>query len=139
MSRKDIKVGVLIGRGPPPGYLWTVFILDIAFEESQKILTAEQYDYIADRIRDLASEEDPGHSDLCSVDAVEEFFELREKYGPLKKTCVRVFFHLDNSNGTKAIVVLGVMKKEAEGKTPPGDRIRMRRRMRLYDSGNLKG
>jgi hypothetical protein len=35
---KDVKVGVQRGGGPPPGYRWTVLILDMAYDEAKKFL-----------------------------------------------------------------------------------------------------
>ena len=40
MEQKPIKVGVTEGQGPPPGYNWSVWILDSAFDEAQGFLNA---------------------------------------------------------------------------------------------------
>ena len=90
-------------------------------------------------MRELAREKDPTHSQSLSVDAVEDFHELREKGGVLGKINVRVFFAVDKRKTADidhhAIVVLGAVKKESEGKTPEGDRIRIKRRLRKYLAG----
>ena len=67
------------------------------------------------------------------VRPIEGFHELRDKGGILGNLNVRVFFTLQKSES--ALVVLGVIKKQNDGPTPAGDKIRMRRRMRKYVNG----
>ncbi len=130
----EAKVGVRVGQTAPAGtYQWTVFILSWAYDEARKILDADQYEYAVSQIMVLATEADPTHSVLCSVDAIEDFYELREKHGVLGKINLRVFFHLDRER--RAIVLLGAFKKENNGPTPDGTRVTMRRRKRLYCEG----
>lgn len=135
----QVKVGVRIGVGIPP-YQWSVWILDLAYDEAMKFLDESQYAYLSEQMRELAREKDPTHSQLLSVDAIEDFHELREKGGVLGKTNVRVFFAMDKRKTAgvdhHAIVVLGAVKKETEGKTPEGDRIRIKRRLRKYLAGD---
>lgn len=129
--RKDVKIGVVAGdEGTDGVYQWNVLILDRAYGEAMKILNADQYAYAAAQVKALATERDPTHSDLCSVDAIEDFHELREKHGVLGKTNLRIFFFLDRIRN--AIVILGVIKKENNGPTPHGTRVTMRRRKRLF-------
>jgi hypothetical protein len=78
VAKKPVKVGVHQGGGPPPGYRWTVQILDCAHGEAMGFLNADQYEHLAAQIRELASEADPTHSVTQSIDAVEDFFELRD-------------------------------------------------------------
>ena len=128
---KDVKIGVLAGDAGKDGeYQWNVLILDRAYEEAMKILNVEQYAYTAAQVKALATEQDPTHSNLCSVDAIEDFHELREKHGVLGKINLRVFFFLDRTRS--AIVILGVIKKENNGPKPDGTRVTMRRRKRLF-------
>ena len=58
----------------------------------------------------------------------------------LGKINVRVFFAIDKRKlhgvDHRAIVVLGTIKKESEGKTPEGDKIRIGRRLRKYLAGD---
>lgn len=132
---KDVKVGVKADTiGPHGNFRWSVLILDVAFREAMKILSADQYSYIAEQVKALASEEDPTHSNLCSVDAIEDFHELREKHGVLGKINLRVFFWVNTND--KEMVILGVIKKENNGPTPVGTRITMRRRKRLFTQGS---
>jgi hypothetical protein len=86
------------------------------------------------QLRDLAKHRDPTHSESLSLDKIEDFFELREKGGVLGRLNVRVFFGVDKDN--RAIVILGVLKKENNGATPVGDKITMRRRWRKYQAGD---
>lgn len=46
---------------------------------------------------------------------------------------VRLFYSIDQA--ARAIVILGVVKKEAEGATPVWMKVQMRRRKRLYEQG----
>jgi mRNA-degrading endonuclease RelE of RelBE toxin-antitoxin system len=132
-ERKVIKVGVKEGGGEPPGYKWNVEILDQAFEEAMGFLDEDQYAHLANQIRELARQDDPTHSDAIDIRPVEGFHEIRDKGGVLRKLNVRVFYAVHKP--TRAIVVLGTIKKENNGPTPTGDRIRMRRRRRLYLEG----
>lgn len=128
--KKKVKVGVVAGGGPPPGYFWTVEILSQAYDEAIDFLKEHQYEHLANQFRELARQNDPTHSDTIDVRPIEEFHELRDKGGVLTNLNVRVFFFVHKP--TRTIVVLGTMKKENNGPTPVGDRLRMRRRMRLY-------
>jgi hypothetical protein len=138
---KGLKIGVRVGAGPEPGYEWNVWILDLAYKEAMKFLDEDQYAHLSQQMRELARDQDPTHSAILSVDAVRDFFELREKGGPLGKINVRVFFFPDTREqkpgpANHAIVVLGAIKKENEGRTPPGDIIRIQRRLRKYLEGD---
>lgn len=128
MERKPVKIGVLKGDGPPPGYEWNVLILDIAYQEAMSFLTEEQYEHLAMQFKELAGDSDPSHSRVADVRKIEDYFELRDKGGILGKTNVRVFFGLEQDR--KNIIVLGCFKKETDGKTPTGIRVSMRRRWR---------
>jgi hypothetical protein len=130
LPRKPIKVGVKIGGGPPPGYRWNAEILDRAYDEAMAFLDSEQYDHMAGQVRELALQDDPTHSDTIDVQSIEEYHEIRDKGGVLRGLNVRVFYFVRKE--TRTIVVLGAIKKENNGPTPPGDRVCMRRRMRLY-------
>lgn len=134
MGKKLIKVGVHRGGGAPPGYLWSVWILDAAYDEAMGFLDADQYEHLACQFRDMATEVDPTHSQFASVDAVEDFHELRDRAGILGGMNVRVFFHLDDVHA--ALLVLGAIKKQNNGPTPIGDKIRMRGRRRKYINGD---
>jgi hypothetical protein len=130
---KEVKVGVTQGGGPPPGYLWAVDILDECFHEVMKFLNKSQYCHLALQFKELARESDPSHSVTADIDAIESFFELRDKGGILGGMNVRVFFLLDKEK--PSIVVLGGIKKQNDGPTPIGARVRMRRRARNYRNG----
>lgn len=132
---KEIKVGVKAGAGEPP-YVWSVLILDVAYEEAMSFLDEDQYSHLACEVQDMAREADPSHSAIASVDAIEDYHELRDKGGPLGKINVRVFFWLDTRKGSYAIVILGAKKKEAEGQTPVGWKLTMQRRLRKYRNGD---
>jgi hypothetical protein len=135
VAGKEVKIGVK--EGGHPGYLWTVKILDMAYRESRQVLKEAEYQHMAMQVKALATEETPSHSQLCSVDAIEDFYELRDRGGPLGGKNVRVFFGLNTDNGFKDIVVLGTIVKQNNGPTPQGDKIRMRRRWRKYKAGEI--
>lgn len=132
MDGKVIRVGVKEGGGSPPGYRWSVWILNVAFDEAMSFLSPVQYEHLAMQFRELASQENPTHSDAISIRHMtpEDFCELRDKGGVLGNINTRVFFGVDKGN--RAIVVLGSIKKQNDGPTPKGDIIRIRRRWRLY-------
>jgi phage-related protein len=133
MADKPVKIGVRRGGGPPPGFRWSVQILDLAYNEARGFLTEAQYQHMAAQVRELASESDPTHSQTQSVDAIEDFHELRDTGGILGGLNVRVFF-LDKLNSD--MVIIGCVSKQNNGPTPQGDTIRMRRRKRKYLSGD---
>lgn len=133
MARKPLKVGVRENPDADPPSNWGVFYLAIARDEAQHLLDEAQYHHIADQFKQLASERDPTHSQLVDVRPIEDFFELRDKGGPLGRLNIRVFFLMDKAN--RAMIVLGTIKKEADGPTPLGDKIVMRIRKRRYLSG----
>jgi len=119
--------------GPPPGYRWGVDILSEGYHEVMKFLNDDQYSHLALQFKELARETDPSHAQTADIDAIEDFYELRDKGGVLGGMNVRVFFLLDKQRST--IVVLGGIKKQNDGPTPLGAKIRMRRRARKYRSG----
>jgi hypothetical protein len=109
--------------------------LDVAFEESMSFLTRPQYVHFAQQFKELAQSSDPTHSDTISLDKIEDFYEMRDKGGVLGPLNVRIFFDVDA--GKRAIVAVGAIKKQNNGPTPQGDKIRMRRRCRQYRNGEL--
>jgi hypothetical protein len=137
MAKKDVKVGVHEGGGPPPGYRWSVHVLQAAFVEANKFLCQDQYQHVAQQIKELAREDDPSHSLTQSIDAIEDFFELKDKWGILRNINLRVFFHLDSDRSI--LLVLGAINKKNDGPTPRGDKIRMRNRLRRYKRGEFQG
>lgn len=132
---KPLKVGLQAGAGPLPGYLWSVHYLSIARDEAMEFLTDDQYAHVVGLIRALASEADPTHPSTVTVEAVEGFFELKDKGGILGKINLRVYFA--TSPNDKAIVILGAIKKEAEGPTPAWVRVRIRGRLRKFRDGEF--
>jgi len=134
--RKAVKTGVKEGFGPPPGYRWSVDILDASHSEAMSILTEDQYDHVARQVRELASEDEPTRCETVDIRPIDTFFELRDKGGILGKINIRVFFCL--SHETRTIVILGTYNKKQDGKTPDYIRILMRYRMRNYFNGFSK-
>lgn len=118
------------GGGPIPGYHWSIEAFDAVLAEASKLFTEPQYWHVVDQFRQLASEVDPTHSNIVSIDAIEDFLELREKGGPLGRLNARIYFFLDKQN--KCIVLLGARKKENNGPTTVACRIAMRHRLRRY-------
>jgi hypothetical protein len=129
-ERKQVKIGVKQGGGPPPGYLWNVHILDWAFDEAMDFLDDDQYDHMASQVKELATQQDPTHSPTVDIRPIEDFFEIRDKWGILGRINVRVFYFVHKASRT--IVILGAINKKNDGETPIGDKYRMRRRKRIY-------
>ena len=127
-GRKRLKTGVVQGGGPPPGYSWNVGILDVAYNEAIEMIAAHQYRHLAWQFKELAMQRDPTRSELISLDQIEDFYELRDRGGPLGPLNVRVFFGVDDAG--RSIIVLGTIAKKNDGKTRLGDKVRMRRRWR---------
>ena len=132
--KKPMRLATEAGSGQPP-FEWDVFVLACVYGEAAKTLTGAQYQHVVQQVRELARENDPTHPATVSVDAVEDFHELRDKGGVLRNTNVRVFWGVDKVE--RAIVVLGLIKKQNNGPTPTGDKIRMRRRWRKYKNGDF--
>lgn len=130
MSKDGLRV-LGVGGGPPPGYLWNVEVLDVAYREAMRELDDAQYEYLADQVRELARQPDPTHADHLSIDAVDDFHELREKGGVLGRKNMRVFFSV-HPDPWRVLVILGVKKKEADGQTPVHFKVTMSRRRRLW-------
>lgn len=133
-KRKPIKIGVREGQGSPP-FEYSVGILDRAFEEAMNILNAAQYQHMALQVRELAMQKDPTHSETVDVRKIDDFLEIRDCGGVLNGINVRVFFGLDA--GERWMIIIGVIKKQNNGKTPKGDKTRMKRRWRKYKSGEF--
>ena len=132
---KKLKVGVKEGGGVPPGYEWNVLIFDRAYNEAISFLDASQYRHMAMQVKELAMESEPTKSTTVDVRKIEEFYEIRDKGGPLGGLNVRVFFGVDGKK--RSLVVLGAIKKQNDGPTPIGDKVRMRRRWRAYENGDV--
>src|SRR5262245_7895758 len=89
-ARKPVKVGVKEGEGPPPGYKWSVDVLDHAFTEAMAFLDEDQYAHVAGQVRELATEDEPTRSSTVDVRPIEDFYEIRDKGGILRKINVRL-------------------------------------------------
>lgn len=133
-AERKLKVGVRRGGGRPPVYKWNCLYLAAARDETLSALDEAQYHHLVEQFQELARHDDPSRSDVLSIDKIEDFYELRDKGGPLGRMNVRVFYLIDKK--PRAVVVLGFIKKEADGKTPLGDIMRMRRRKRRYEAGD---
>jgi hypothetical protein len=132
---KLIKVGVQAGAGPLPGYLWSVHYLSSARDEAMGFLNDAQYAHVVDLVRSLAAEPDPTHPVTVTVEAVEDFFELKDKGGVLGKINLRVYFTV--SQKEEAIVILAAIKKEMDGQTPNWVKTRVRYRLRKFREGEF--
>lgn len=118
-----------IGGGPPPGYRWNVEADNRVYSEQRKELDNEaQRQHLQEQVQELARSEQPSSPLTVDVRPIETFFELRDKGGVLNGINIRLFFGIHHS--TKTIVLLGICKKQNNGPTPMGDRIRMRKRWR---------
>lgn len=132
---QQLKVGVRRGGGPPPGYEWSVGVVDFIFEEAIKTLRENGYMQLAQYVRELAMQPDPTHSATVDVRPIEDFFEIRDKGYPYGGANVRLFFTVDHQE--RIIVPLGVIKKQNDGPTPEPDKARMRLRLRRYRRGEF--
>lgn len=133
MAKRQLRVGVRVGGGPPPGYEWNVWFLNLAYRETSGVFSDAQYRHLALQVQELARHEKPSHPPTLDVDKIEDFYELRDKGGVLGPLNARVFWGLDKE--ARAIVVIGAIAKQNNGPTPQGDKVRMRRRWRKYKKG----
>ncbi len=117
----EIKTRMQAGR-------WTLAYFDAAAADGRRFLTEEQYWYVVGQLEQLGDEDDPTHPLTVDVRPIEDYHELRDKGGILGKINLRVYFWVATEHRT--IVVLGSVKKEAEGKVPSHVKIRMRNRKR---------
>ena len=129
-GRKAVKVGVHEGGGLPPGYRWSLLILDQAYVESMSFLDGDQYGHLARQFQVLARQDEATRSRTVDVRPIEDYYELRDKGGVLGRINVRVFYCVDHD--ARNVVVLGAINKKNDGPTHMADKITMRRRMRLY-------
>lgn len=132
---KPLKVGVQAGAGPVPGYLWSVHYLASARDEAMSFLNEVQYAHVADLVRALASESNPARPMTVTVEAVEDFYELKDKGGVLGKINLRVFFTVNQAE--KVILILAAIKKEDDGKTPIWAKTKVRYRLRKFREGEF--
>lgn len=114
-----------VGKQAP----WRLGYLEVAAEEGRKLLNDEQYDHAVDQFEALATEVDPTRSLTADVQAIDRFYELRDKGGILGKINLRVYFTVETAR--KIIVVLGVYKKEDEKQAPKWLIVKMRNRLRI--------
>lgn len=133
-KKRQLKTGVKAGDGPPPGYFWSVGILDFAYQESRELLSASQYQHMAMQVKEIAACEQPTACQTVDIKPLDQIYEIRDKGGPLGGLNIRLFFGVDADN--RIIVILGVIKKQNSGKTPLGDKVTMCRRWRKYLAGD---
>jgi hypothetical protein len=105
----------------------------LALDEAEECLSAAGYKHLELQVKELAREAEPTACETVDVRAIEDFYEIRDKGGVLGKANIRVFFGVDHKR--RALIVLGVIKKQNDGPTPLGDKVRMRRRWRYYAAG----
>jgi hypothetical protein len=127
---KAIKVGVKEGAGAPPGYKWNVDLLSQVHGEAMSFLTPDQYGHLAEQVRELARGDEPTKCQTVDVRPIEDYFEIRDKGGLLKKINARIFFCVCHS--TRTIAVVGAINKKNDGPTPDHVKILMRYRTRRY-------
>ena len=116
MAKKQIKVGVNEGGGPPPGYLWSVLFLTVAEREAKSDLTLPEYLHVVDHIKALASEKNPTKPVTVSSDDLDGVFELRIKGGPLAKKNMRVFYSVE----PEPLIILIVGCRQGSGSIAMG-------------------
>lgn len=135
LAKKEVKIGVKIGGGLPPGYLWKIDILDCAYEESCRFLDEAQRDHVAEQFRELARQDDPTHSLTVDIKQINSYYEFRDKGGVLQKINVRVFFYVHKP--TRTLVILSSVNKKNDGATREHVKIRVEDRLSRYLKKNI--
>ena len=110
-------------------------MINSVHKEAMDLLTPLQHKHMALQVKELAMQGDPTRSETVSLDRIEDFYEIRDKGGPLGGLNVRLFFGVDDERRT--LVILGVITKQNSGPTPAGDKVRMRNRWRKYKNGEF--
>jgi hypothetical protein len=108
-------------------------LIDFVVRDTTKLLGATGYEHLAMQMRELAACEEPTSCETVDVKAIEDFYEIRDKGSPFGGANVRLFFGVDKAN--RCLVPLGTIKKQNDGPTLLGDKIRMRDRWRRYRNG----
>ena len=124
------KTALRQGGGPPPGYEWTVMVLDQAYKEATDLLDDDQYAHMVAQVKELARESEPTRCETVDVRKLGELHEIRDKWGILKRLNVRVFFFVENSR--RLLIILGVINKTNDGATPVASKLLMEYRLRKF-------
>lgn len=74
---------VILRADESPRRQWTPGHIRASAKEAKKFLNGVQYDHAVQLMLTLCEEDDPTHPVLSDVDAVEDFYELRDKGGVL--------------------------------------------------------
>jgi hypothetical protein len=117
-------------RRSPGRFEWTVQVCDRANDEARRLLSDSQLEHAFGLVRRLASQPQPTVSAELSLDAVEDFFEIRDKGGVLHPINLRIYYGVDKANRT--IVVLGVDHKKNDGPMSLGKKRTMAHRWKEY-------
>ena len=124
------------GTGEPP-LIWDVKVWSPSSRDARH-LTPVQYWHVAEQLRELARCKEPTKCPTQNIKKNGNFWQLADKGGPLGKINIRVFFIIEDSGQRKEIVVLGVHKKEQEGKLRQTVVVRINHRLREYKQGLAK-
>ena len=124
------KMALRKGGGPPPGYEWTVMVLDQAYKEATTLLDNDQYAHMVAQVKELARENEPTRCETVDVRKLGELHEIRDKWGILKRLNIRVFFYVESSQ--RLLIILGVINKTNDGSTPVVSRLLMEYRLRKF-------
>lgn len=128
-KQKTDKVGVRVKYQK-------VVVPTIVRKESREFLEIGQYIHMTDLIKQLSGFGRREYESELRIEKFHEFWELKDKGGVLGRKNVRIYF--SHEQDINEIVVLHAHKKEADGKPSPNMRFRLRNRLRLYRSGELK-
>jgi hypothetical protein len=124
------KIVLNIGGGPPPGYLWSVVVLDAARDEAMRFLNDEQYDHLALQVCEMARDANPTQCQFLDIKSISNFYELRDTGGVLGKINARVFFAILHDR--RLILILGTMNKNNNDQTATYKVELMNVRLRRY-------
>lgn len=131
MSKRMPKKGRVSSGAATGRRRFEVKFLENAETDARKILNDGQWLYVSGVIRRL---EEFGNrmatSDLRLEKMTDDLWELKLKGNTLGRLNVRVFF--SPLADDREVVVLGVIKKEQDGKTPPHILTRMQNRRLVY-------
>jgi hypothetical protein len=128
----------------PPGdsNKWAVIVLDAAKKEGHRLLTDTQYEHIVEIVKRLTDFGNAEELRDLDIQPISSFWELREKWGPLGKINLRIYF--GTMPEVQELIIAKAYKKEEEGQTPAyvivsvENRLDTYREVRLQSQKNAK-
>ena len=112
-----------------------VVVPDVVRREARKFLSIGQYVHVTDFVKQLVGFGSRRYDRTMRIEALGDFWELKEKGGVLGRINVRIYFAFVEANNQ--VILLSAYKKEDDGAAPPHIILRLRNRLRAYHRGDF--